>query len=96
MIENNVLRLKVTVNEAEATELFQSSNNLKKNIIELAVIAVFLKIHPHVHLVLGDIENYSILCKPSFVYPGDMLKLLVFCFLKNLEFVIELLAQHKI
>ena len=67
MIENNVLRLKVTVYEAEATELFKSSNYLKKNIIKLAVIAVFLKIHPHVHLVLVDIENNSILCKPSFI-----------------------------
>jgi hypothetical protein len=67
LIENNVFRLKITVYEAETMELFKSSNYLKKNIIKLAVIAVFLKVHPHVHLVLVDIKNNSILCKPSFI-----------------------------
>jgi hypothetical protein len=67
LIENNVLRLKVTVYEAEATELFKSSNYLKKNIIKFAVIAVFLEVHPHVHFVLGDVEDRSIRCQPSFI-----------------------------
>lgn len=60
MIENDILRLQVTVNVAESSELFEPCDYLKKYFIELSVIPVLLEVHPHINFVPPVIKENCI------------------------------------